>query len=255
MKIYGDYHTHTTTSDGHSSLEDNVRVARERGLKEMVVCDHSFSSIIFHMTRAKFARQACKINDINAQGGLKLFHGIEANIFADGSLDVPDDIIRNLDVLNVGFHRLIQLSYQRGSGRFINGNGYASESERMKLIGMNTDAYLRAMEIYPIDTLCHLNHRAMVDTAAICTAAAQKGVYIELNEKHLDSIEKDIDVALKSGVSFIIGSDAHNAAKVGRFDRLEEFVLRHSIPIERVYGLNGKSPQYKHKSDWCNPTE
>ncbi|MEG2688582.1 MAG: PHP domain-containing protein, partial [Clostridia bacterium] len=159
--ITGDYHTHTRASDGHNLIEDNVAYAKERKLNTLAITDHSFSNIIFHMTESKYEKQSREIEKINAEGKIKVLHGIEANILKDGKIDVPENIICRLDVLNLGYHRLLQPHNWVGAFLFIFGNGAFPKFLRKKLASRNTAAYIKAIETYPIDTICHLNHRAL----------------------------------------------------------------------------------------------
>ena len=57
MKLLGDYHTHTTLSDGHSLLEDNVKSAVNKGILQLAITDHSFSHMAHGITREKFEEQ------------------------------------------------------------------------------------------------------------------------------------------------------------------------------------------------------
>ena len=64
MNLWGDYHTHTYYSDGKSSLEDNVKSAINKGLKQLAITDHSFSHIAHGITREKYDEQTIKINEL-----------------------------------------------------------------------------------------------------------------------------------------------------------------------------------------------
>lgn len=250
MKITGDYHTHTYASDGRSGVADNIAAAKRAGLLELAVTDHSFSSFIFHMTRKKYDRQQKRI-DAEAGGDLKVLHGVEANIIDfDGNIDVPTDMISRLDVLTVGFHRYLKIGHVLRAHKFICTNGYCSKRTREKLKELNTRAFVNAIKKYPVDIIAHLNHRAIVDIKEVSAAAAEYGVYIELNEKHLDAIGDDAKAMIESGASFIVGTDAHSAKSIGKPLRVIEFVKKYNIPLDRVYGINGNAPTFKKKRDF-----
>lgn len=248
MKYYGDYHTHTFASDGRCSVSAHAKKAKERGLSEIAITDHSFASFVFHMTEKKFAKQKRRISSYD---GVKILQGIEANIVNEnGDIDVPDDVIRQCDVLHLGFHRFLGLKYIAKAKRFILVNGYCGKRKRESLIKINTQAYVTAMKKYPIDCIAHINHRAIVDVAEVCRAAKENGVYIELNAKHLDVIEDFAEEILSSGVNLLVGTDAHDARKTGMLEKAESFVERHRIPLERVFGLFGNPPVFKDKKEW-----
>lgn len=252
MKIIGDYHTHTKASDGHTTVEENVSAAKALGLEQIAVTDHSFSSILCHMTKEKFDAQQKVIDAFNREGEIRVLHGVEGNLQNwKGEIDVPLEIIRRCDVLHLGFHRFLQPHVWKGAFGYLVINGFFPSFIRRKLIEKNTQAYLLAMERYPIDVLVHLNHRAIVDTKTVCRFAAEKGIYVELNGKHLKTIEPCINEVLASGVKLILGTDAHRLKDVGDASNILEFMVRHNIPADRVYGM-GRLPEFKDKSNFVD---
>ena len=74
---------------------------------------------------------------------------------------------------------------------------------------------------------------------------------MELNEKHIDALDEWADALVKSGVNFIVGTDAHSAKKTGKTDKIQEFVKRHGIDPDRVFGLGDNKPKFKDKKEWC----
>ena len=246
MKFFGDYHTHTIASDGHSTLEENVAAAKNAGLEEIVVSDHGFLSIVANMTPKNFEKQQ---EFIKKHTDIRMLQGLECSIVnPSGTLDISDEYIRRLDVLLAGFHRFLQPKY--ALTKFVFTNGFGSKKAKQKLIETNTQAYLNALDKYPIDTIVHLNYMAPVDAKRIFEKAKEKGVYIELNAKHLDAFLPLAKDAVESGVNFVVGSDAHYANNVGRFDAIEEFVKQNDIPIERVFGTADNPPVFKDKKNW-----
>ena len=83
---------------------------------------------------------------------------------------------------------------------------------------------------------------------AVLKKAAEKGIYVEFNEKHVDVLEKNIETILDSGVKLIVGSDAHNYKKIGRLDQVAKFIEKYQIPEERIFGLGAK-PTFKDKNN------
>lgn len=249
MKFFGDYHTHTKQSDGKGTVLDNILSATERGLTELAIADHSFATIACKMTREKFLLQEREIADYynRTENPIKVLHSVEGNLLGfSGDIDIPDDIVEKVDILHVGFHRFLNLSEAMKNREYVFVNGYGASCSKEKIKSLNTGAYLKAMDKYPVDVLVHLGHRCPVDMEAICTKAVEKGVYIELNEKHVETLEKDVKIILDSGVKLIVGSDAHKPDKVGKFPRVAEFIAKYNIPEDRIYGL-GQKPEFKKK--------
>ena len=248
MKFFGDYHLHTRVSDGRVDINAHAAAAKRKGLSEIAISDHSFSTLFFHATKKKLLRQRKEI-DLLERCGVKVYNGIEGNLIGD-KLDVPDEVIRELDVLTAGFHRFITPTKMRGESRFLLKNGFGSERAKKALIDENTRNYISVMENYPIDIIAHLGHRAPVDFKAVCECAKKHGVYLELNAKHLDALEEGIDEAIASGVNFIVGTDAHSTKNTGEFGEVEKFIIRYGIPLNRVYGVDGNLPTFKDKKEW-----
>ena len=246
MKFLGDYHTHTVASDGHSTLGENVAAAIKAGLEEIVVSDHGFKSILANMTSKNFEKQQAFIAD---EKSIRILQGIESNILnPEGDIDTPDEYIRRLDVLTVGFHRYVKPKFM--FSKFIFVNGFCSTRAKRALVSINTQAYVNALDKYPIDIVAHLNHKAPVNPRPIFDKAKEKGVYVELNAKHLDAFLPLVKDAIESGVNFIVASDAHRAKDIGQFAEIEKFVKDNNIPLERVFGIEGNPPTFKDKKNW-----
>ena len=252
MRVCCDYHLHTFASDGRCSVLSHAKKADEIGLEQIAITDHSFASTIFHMTSGKWQKQKAEMARLDCKA--KVLHGIEANLVNErGDIDVPSEVIRDADVLTVGFHRYIGFCGEKRGGysrKWLVENGFCKKKTRQKLIDANTRAYIDAMDKFPIDVIAHLNHRALVDVRKVCDKATEKSVYIELNEKHLDALENCIDAMIQSGVNFIIGSDAHDTKKTGKFAKTEAFIKAHGVPLERVFGIDGRVATFKNKRDW-----
>lgn len=250
MRFTGDYHLHTRASDGHASVADCVRVAKDRGLDEIVISDHSFSTFIYHVTADKLLVQRKEIDSLS-DSGVKVYAGIEGNIIGE-RLDVPQSAVRALDVLTVGFHRFITPSKNMGEGRFLMTNGFGTARAKEKLKDKNTEAYISVLRNYPVDIVAHLGHRAPVDFARVCECARETGAYIEINAKHLDTLADWIDVAVCLGVNFIVGTDAHSAKAIGGFSAVGDFISKRNIPMDRIFGIDGRKPTFKDKREWTD---
>ena len=249
MIFFGDYHTHTKASDGKGSVLDVILSATEMGLGEVAIADHSFATVVCGMTREKFLAQQREIAQYreSAENPINVLHSIEGNILGyGGDIDIPDDIIEKVDILHIGFHRFLKLEYALKNREYVFVNGFSINCSKERIQSLNTGAYLKAMDKYPVDVIVHPGHRCPLDMGAVCAKAVEKDVYIELNEKHVETLERDIDVIIDSGVKLIVGSDAHRPEQVGKFGRVASFIAKHNIPEDRVYGLCQK-PTFKNK--------
>lgn len=165
-------------------------------------------------TREKLKSQRKEIESLNLKNQrLKGIQSIEANILNfEGEIDVPGDLFSSLDMLSLGFHRFVTKGDGRDRKAFILKNGWTKANDP-NLTKLNTQAFIKAMERYPVDVLCHIGHRTKVEPKPLFECAASLGVHIELNEKHIETLEPMIEEALRCGVKFILGSDAHKAQK------------------------------------------
>lgn len=240
MKIFGDYHTHSKYSDGYADVVNLIREAEKEGLSELGISDHSFNMMFCGLNKDKLKKRARDISKVKTD--VKVLKGIEANILSNGSIDVPKEFISKFDYINCGFHRFVT---GLESFDFFFTNGFGSLRSRQKRIESNTKIYIKVIESGLIDTVVHLNHRCLIDTDVILKVAKENGVYIELNEKHIKSLEPDFEKFNTDGVKFIVGSDSHRAEHVGKFSKTLEFIKKYNIDQEMVYGLNGKSPKFK----------
>lgn len=249
MDIFADYHIHTHASDGRGSVGDKFACASSRGLRAIAVADHGPASIIFHQTEKKFSAQHADVEKANLMRSVEVLQSVECNLLDDeGTLDVSPETMSRCDVLHFGFHRLVSPSFVKGAPRYFLVNGWGTKAARREedIVEYNTRAVIAAMKRHPVDVLCHPCHRALLDMRAVCAAAEECGVYIELNEKHIDTLEDVIDTVLASGVKFILGSDAHATRDVGRFPKVTAFAAAHGIPAERICGA-GAEPVFRSK--------
>ncbi|MCI5819154.1 MAG: PHP domain-containing protein [Acidaminococcus sp.] len=249
IKILGDFHIHTDFSDGKGSIEAVCREANRVGLEKFAICDHSYRSYFVGMTDEKLEKSISRIKQINEESTSSIdemkkkkcitaLQSVEGNILNfDGDIDVMPSAIKKLDVLHVGFHRFVTKGDGKDRAAFILRNGW-TKNLSSELVEKNTEAFVKAVEKYPVDVICHLGHRAKVKGKRIFECAKSNGCHIELNEKHIETLEPLIDEALKSGVKFILGSDAHKIINVGKFFRVKAFIEKHKIPLDRIVGVD-----------------
>ena len=106
MKIFADYHTHTVYSHGKGTIRENVESAIKKGLKEIAITDHGPRHMTFGVSKDKIKKMRKEIDQLNEEyDNIKILMGLECNIISyDGSIDVDDEILEQLDILLVGFH-------------------------------------------------------------------------------------------------------------------------------------------------------
>ena len=188
--LRGDLHTHTTWSDGKDSLERMATAAIAKGYDYYAICDHS------HRLRGgRLAEQAAEIERLNGRLPIRLLRGIEANIKADGELDVAAEELATLDWVVASVH-----------------NGFDNDP---------TGRVLAAMENPYVDCIGHPTGRKIgrregsrIDLERVIEKAIETGTFIEINSQpdRLDLADLHARAASEAGLRLVIDSDAHQVS-------------------------------------------
>jgi DNA polymerase (family 10) len=198
--IKGDLHVHTQWSDGRDSIESMALAARERGYEYIAITDHSAGrGIARGLNEERLRKQIAEIGKLNQRmEGFHIFTGSEVDIRADGTLDLSEELLAELDIVVAAVHS-------------------AMNQEQGKM----TERILRAIESPHVDVLAHPTCRLlgerepiMVDIEAIFRAAAETNTALEINAMPSRLDLKDIHVfrARELGVKLTIATDAHSTS-------------------------------------------
>ncbi len=253
MALLADYHTHTKYSrqgHGKGTVEENVRIAYQKGLRQIAITDHGYNQKMFGIKRKNVPDLKRDIEDAMERYPIEVLLGVEANIISSkGDIDVIPEDYEHLDILLMGFHRLVKSTSTREQLTFVIKNVLANifhhtgKKQREK----NTNAYINAMRKYDIDILTHLNHVCKVDVEKVAHVAKETNTLIELNGKRLGMSDKDILKCLEIGCKFVINSDAHSPERVGECHRGLEAALRLRIPDSAIVNYNNLPKLKKEK--------
>jgi DNA polymerase (family 10) len=195
--IKGDLHSHTLASDGLDSIEDMAKAARALGYEYLAITDHSSGRMIpvdKKLDRVK--RQMAEIKRINDSSlGIYLLNGVEVDIKADGSLDLPEDVLAGLDIVIGSVHSSFLQDRAQMTRRIIG----AIENPNIDIIGHPTCRKIGERE--PVD----------VDLEAVYRAAAKHGKVLEINAmpERLDLNDLHAYRARELGVTLSVGTDSH----------------------------------------------
>jgi len=195
--IQGDLHSHTIASDGHNTIEEMARAARERGYAYLAITDHSAShGFGDEVSPEQLVRQIELVREADARiQGIELLAGSEVNILPDGSLDYEDELLGELDWVIASVHTAFGIGEQAMTERMI----AAIEHPLVDAIGHPTGRLLERRDPYAID----LN--------AVFEAAARTRTMLEINANpdRRDLSEVHARAARAAGVTIVINSDAH----------------------------------------------
>lgn len=201
--IRGDFHMHTTWSDGAASVRRMVEAATGAGYGYVAITDHSPSTgLTGGLDAAALRSQASEIAGVQEDfPGIRILRGCEVDILPDGALDLKDEILAELDLVLISVHSAFDMT----------------ESAM-------TDRIIRAMHNPLVHVLCHptgrkLGYRAAypVDVPELLGAAAELGVAVEVNgiPRRLDIDHRGLWLCGELGVKVVVSSDAHSVAGLG----------------------------------------
>jgi DNA polymerase (family 10) len=202
--IRGDLHSHTTWSDGRASVREMALAARARGYEYLAICDHTPNvGVVTGLTADDLARQAEEIAAVNAElAPFRLLAGVECDIRADGTLDVEDRALAELE--------WVQLSLHAGQRR------PAAELTRIVTNAMRHPA-VRALS-HPKGRILNRRPENALDLDEVFIVALETGVALEVNglPDRLDLSATHVREALDAGVELVLNSDSHSAPGLER---------------------------------------
>jgi len=195
--IRGDLHAHTRESDGHFSMEEMVEAARERGYDYLAISDHSkHLAVARGLDRKRLADQIGKIDRLNEKTkDFIILKSIEVDILEDGSLDLPDDILKDLDLVVCSVHYKFRLSREKQMKRILR----AMDNRYCHILGHPTGRMIGDRE--PLD----------LDMEKLMDAARERGCFMEVNAQpeRLDLNDLHCRMVREKGVKVAISTDAH----------------------------------------------
>lgn len=198
--IRGDLHAHTKATDGRNTLEEMAQAAQGRGYEYLAITNHSRRVTMAHGYQPEdLAREMAEIDRLNARlQGLVVLKAIELDILDDGTLDLPDAILKDLDLTVCAVHYNFKLSREK-----------------------QTERIIRAMDNPYCNILAHPSGRLIdrrapydVDMERLIQAAKERGVFLEVDSQpdRLDLVDIHCKLAKDLGMKVAVSTDAHSIA-------------------------------------------
>jgi DNA polymerase (family 10) len=201
--IRGDLHSHTTWSDGRASVEEMARAARERGYEYLAICDHTPAvGAVRGLTADDLRRQAEEIAAANELlAPFRVLRGIECDILPDGRLDLPDDVLADLDWVQASVHGGQRMPRQEMTKRV----EAALRNPHVRCLSHPTGRYINRRPENALDL-----ERAF-------EVALEEGVALEVNglPDRLDLSGEHVHDAIRAGVPIVCSTDAHSVRGLG----------------------------------------
>jgi DNA polymerase (family 10) len=198
--LQGDVHMHTVETDGRNTIEEMAEAAKQHGYKYMAITDHTknlaFANGLDDKRAVEHIRRIRAANDKIA--GIKIFAGAEVDILADGTLDLSDSVLEQMDVVIASVHSHFNQSSAEMTDRLLK----AVENPNTSLIGHPTGRLLLRRDAYQFDL------------DAVLKGAARHKVAMELNAypDRLDLCDRHLRLAKQHGVKVVINTDSHHTS-------------------------------------------
>lgn len=209
--IKAELHAHTDASDGRWSIRELAVAAAERGFHTIAVTDHSRSQVIANgLSPARLEKHIQDIRDVahELKKTIAVLAGSEVDILADGAMDYPNSLLKELDVVVASPHNALSQEPAKATKRLIK----AIQNPYVTIVG------------HPTGRLINRREGLSPDMKQVIAAAAQRGVALEINANswRLDLNDSHARAAIEAGVKLAINTDAHGP---GDMDQLIYGVL------------------------------
>ena len=196
--IRGDLQMHSTWSDGKATLEEMAVACKDLGYEYVAITDHSQAmAMVQGLTPARTREQWVEIEEIRERvDGIAILRSAEIDILKDGSLDMTDEILEELDLVVVSIHSFMDLPRKAMTERILKAMAHPS----VDILAHPTGRRINRREPYDLDLESVLEAAAELDVA----------VEVNANPNRLDLNDIQVHRAKELGVQVVISTDAHS---------------------------------------------
>jgi DNA polymerase (family X) len=196
--IKGDLHVHSNWSDGKCSIEEMALMAKRFGYEYFAITDHSLSARIANgLSIERLYEKKEELESVRKKvKGIRVLMGSEVDILSDGSLDYPDSVLKDLDVVIASVHSGFKMERAKMTERIVN----AIKNPFVHFLAHPTGRLIGERDPYD------------VDLEQVFKTAKENGKAIEVNSHYLRLDLNDINIrkAIDMGIRLVISTDAHN---------------------------------------------
>lgn len=201
--IRGDVHMHTTVTDGKNSIREMAEAGLARGYEYIAITDHSKNlAMTFGLDDERALEHVRNIRQVDADmaGRIRVFAGIEVDILGDGTLDLSDEVLAQMDVVIASVHSLFTQPREEMTARVLR----AIQNPYVRILGHPTGRLLLRRDGYEIDL------------PAVLRRAGELGVAVEHNAdpNRLDLCDRDLRMAKEHGCRVVVNTDAHHVSSL-----------------------------------------
>lgn len=210
--IKGDFHVHSSWSDGANSIEEMASYAEKMGYEYIAITDHTIGlGIANGLDEKRILAREKEIEKARVKHEIKIFSGLEVNIKADGTLDIRDEVLSQLDIVIASIHTSFNQPKEIITSRLLK----SIENPHVDIIGHPSGRLLGQRDSYD------------VDWEKVFESAAKNNTALEISASpyRLDLADYLVQIARKYGVKFAINTDAHKT------DQLE--LMNYGVAVAR----------------------
>ncbi|MGB7292743.1 MAG: DNA polymerase/3'-5' exonuclease PolX [Thermodesulfobacteriota bacterium] len=197
--IKGDLHVHSNWSDGNGSIEEMALTAKRLGYEYIAITDHSPSARIANgLSIERLYEKRDELESVRKKvKGIRILMGSEVDILSDGSLDYPDSVLRDLDVVIAAVHSGFKMERAKMTKRIVN----ALKNPFVHILAHPTGRLIGERDPYD------------VDLEEVFKTAKEFGKGIEVNSHYLRLDLKDVNIrqAIDMNTKLVIGTDSHHS--------------------------------------------
>jgi DNA polymerase (family 10) len=200
--VKGVIHSHSTWSDGASTIEKMAQACKRFNYEYLIMSDHSVSAFYANgLNEDRLIAQWVEIDALNAADDhFRIFKSIESDIIFSGELDYSDDFLKEFEIVIASIHSNLKMDEAKANSRLLK----AIEHPATRILGHMTGRLLLGRPGYPID------HKLIIDACA----ANKVAIEINSNPHRLDIDWRWLPYAIEKGVEIAISPDAHNVSGI-----------------------------------------
>ena len=235
--IRGDFHTHSNFAGTLISMEEIVLKAIQKGYEYIGISDHTKALKIENgLDEKELALQAKEIEKLNKKyREIRIFHGAEVNILKDGSLDIKNSALKELDFVNIGVHANFKMK-----------KGEMTE----RVLKAMSNPYVTCL-VHPTGRIVNKREAYYIDLEKIFEFANLRKILLEVSSSHrLDLNDYNIKRAKEKGCKFLINTDTHmlkhmDRMKYGIYQARRGWLTKkdviNTLPLNKIYGKISRS--------------
>jgi len=235
--IRGDFHTHSNFAGTLISMEEIVLKAIQKGYEYIGISDHTKALKIENgLDEKELALQAKEIEKLNKKyREIRIFHGAEVNILKDGSLDIKNSALKELDFVNIGVHANFKMK---------------KEEMTERVLKAMSNPYVTCL-VHPTGRIVNKREAYDIDLEKIFEFANLRKILLEVSSSHrLDLNDYNIKRAKEKGCKFLINTDTHmlkhmDRMKYGIYQARRGWLTKkdviNTLPLNKIYGKISRS--------------